>query len=505
MKIVIVGGGSAGWMAAAALGRVIGDRWPIALVESDQIGTVGVGEATIPQILLFNGVVGLDEAEFVRETKASFKLGIEFVGWGAPDARYVHAFGEVGRSLGLIPFQHYWLQARARGDDTSLAEYNQSTQAAARNRFMREDALPGTPLGATSYAYHFDAGLYAAHLRKHAERSGVTRHEGRITSVGRDGENGNVTYVEMEDGRRIEGDLFIDCSGFRSLLIGETMESPYVDWSHWLPCNRAFAVPCQSVSPLTPYTRASARTAGWQWRIPLQHRIGNGYVFCSDYIDEDAAARTLLENLDGEPLAEPRLLKFVTGHRQEFWRGNVVALGLASGFLEPLESTSIHLVQSGLKHLVDLLPRDGIDAADVATYNAKLTFEYEKIRDFLILHYWANGRDEPFWQRCREMSIPDTLVEKVETFRAHGRIFRFNEELFTEVAWLQVMVGQGIMPRSYHPLADAPGDANVDKYLASIRDLIAAKVERMPDHAAYIERMIAAATTTPAQPIGAGA
>ena len=505
MKIVIVGGGAAGWMAAAALGRVIGDRWPIALVESDQIGTVGVGEATIPQILLFNGVVGLDEAEFVRETKASFKLGIEFVGWGAPDASYVHAFGEVGRSLGLIPFQHYWLQARARGDDTSLAEYNQSTQAAARNRFMREDALPGTPLGATSYAYHFDAGLYAAHLRKHAERSGVTRHEGRITSVGRDGENGNVTYVEMEDGRRIEGDLFIDCSGFRSLLIGETMESPYVDWSHWLPCNRAFAVPCQSVSPLTPYTRASARTAGWQWRIPLQHRIGNGYVFCSDYIDEDAAARTLLENLDGEPLAEPRLLKFVTGHRQEFWRGNVVALGLASGFLEPLESTSIHLVQSGLKHLVDLLPRDGIDAADVATYNAKLTFEYEKIRDFLILHYWANGRDEPFWQRCREMSIPDTLVEKVETFRAHGRIFRFNEELFTEVAWLQVMVGQGIMPRSYHPLADAPGDANVDKYLASIRDLIAAKVERMPDHAAYIERMIAAATTTPAQPIGAGA
>ncbi len=491
MRIVIVGGGSAGWMAAAALGRIIGDQWPIVLVESEQIGTVGVGEATIPQILLFNGVVGLDEDEFIRATKGSFKLGIEFVGWGAPDERYIHAFGTVGRDLGLIPFHHYWLQARSRGDRSDLGEYSLSATAALRNAFMREDPLPNTPIGAASYAYHFDASLYAAHLRAHAEKYGVKRHEGRITSVATDGESGHVTHVELEDGRRIEGDLFVDCSGFRSLLIGETMGSGYVDWSHWLPCDRACAVPCESVEPLTPFTRATARQAGWQWRIPLQHRIGNGYVYCSDYIADDEAAATLLANLDGAPLGEPRHLKFTAGRRQEFWRGNVVALGLASGFLEPLESTSIHLVQSGIKHLVDLLPRDGIDPADVAAFNAKLVFEYEKIRDFLILHYWANGRDEPFWKRCREMELPDSLVEKIETFRAHGRIFRFNEELFTEIAWLQVMIGQGIYPRSYHPLADAPGDANVDKYLASIRELLAAKANRMPDHRQYLDRLCA--------------
>jgi tryptophan 7-halogenase len=489
MKIVIVGGGSAGWMAAAALGRIVGERWPIELVESEQIGTVGVGEATIPQILLFNGVVGLDEDEFIRETKGSFKLGIEFVGWGAPDERYIHAFGLVGRDLGLIPFHHYWLQARSRGDRSSLAQYSLSAMAAAGNAFMREDPLPRTPIGAATYAYHFDASLYAAHLRKHAEKWGVKRHEGRITSVGRDGESGYVTHLELEDGRRIEGDLFIDCSGFRALLIGETLGSEYVDWSQWLPCDRALAVPCESVEPLTPVTRAIAREAGWQWRIPLQHRIGNGYVYCSDFIRDDAAAETLMANLDGKPLGEPRPLKFKAGRRQDFWRGNVVALGLASGFLEPLESTSIHLVQSGIKHLVDLLPRDGIDAADVAAYNSKVAFEYEKIRDFLILHYWANGRSEPFWKRCREMAVPDTLTEKVETFRAHGRIFRFNEELFTEIAWLQVMVGQNILPRSYHPLADAPGDDKVDQYLASIRELIAAKVAKMPDHRAYLERL----------------
>jgi tryptophan halogenase len=496
MKIVIVGGGSAGWMAAAALGRIIGEQWPIELVESEQIGTVGVGEATIPQILLFNGVLGLDEAEFIRATKGSFKLGIEFHGWGAPGESYIHAFGAVGRDLGLIPFHHYWLQARFRGDRSGLAEYSLSAMAAARNVFMREDPLPRTPIGAAVYAYHFDASLYGAHLRTHAEKWGVKRHEGRITSVGRDGESGHVTHVELEDGRRIEGDLFVDCSGFRALLIGETMGSAYVDWSHWLPCDRALAVPCESVEPLTPVTRAIAREAGWQWRIPLQHRIGNGYVYCSDFIGDDEAADSLMGNLDGKALGEPRPLKFTAGRRQDFWRGNVVALGLASGFLEPLESTSIHLVQSGIKHLVDLLPRDGIDPADVAAFNTKLAFEYEKIRDFLILHYWANGRSEPFWKRCREMDIPDTLIEKIETFRSHGRIFRFNEELFTELAWLQVMVGQNILPRSYHPLADAAGNDKVDQYLASIRELIAAKVSKMPDHRDYLERLCG---TQPAQ------
>lgn len=490
MKVLIVGGGSAGWMAAAALGKIVGDQWQIELVESEAIGTVGVGEATIPQILLFNGVVGLDEAEFVRATKGSFKLGIEFVGWGAPDQSYFHAFGEVGRKLGLIPFHHYWLQARARGDRTGITDYNQSAFASVRNRFMREDAIPNTALGAMAYAYHFDASLYAAHLRDHAERFGVVRHEGRIVRVERNAESGDVARVRLEDGRELEADLFIDCSGFRSLLIGETLGSEFVDWSQWLPCNRAMAVPCESVQPLTPYTRATARKAGWQWRIPLQHRTGNGMVYCSDYMSEEEAAETLLANLDGAPLADPRPIRFTTGHRREFWKNNVVALGLSSGFLEPLESTSLHLVQSGIKHLVDLLPNRPIAAADIASYNSKLTFEFESVRDFLILHYWANGRDEPFWKRCREMELPASLVDRIDLFRSSGRIFRFNEELFAEVSWLQVMLGQGIDAAAYHPLADSPGNDNVDQYLASIRDLLAAKVERMPDHQAYIDRLV---------------
>jgi tryptophan halogenase len=490
MRIVIVGGGSAGWMAAAALGRIIGDQWPIALVESDAIGTVGVGEATIPQIHHFNRLVGLDEAEFVSRTKGSFKLGIEFVGWhGGEQARYMHAFGSIGRDLGLLPFHQYWLQARARGGTARLEDYSLSAQAAFAHRFMREDPLPSAPLGSATYAYHFDAGLYAAFLREKAEASGVVRHEGRIVAVHRAGESGDVVSVEIEGGQRIEGDLFIDCSGFVSLLLGQTMGVPFVDWSRWLPMDRALAVPCESVEPVTPFTRATARKAGWQWRIPLQHRIGNGHVYCSDYMSDGDAADILLANLDGKPLADPRPLRFTTGHRREFWRGNVVALGLSSGFLEPLESTSIHLVQSGLKHLVDLLPHGRIDPADVAAFNAKLTFEFEAIRDFLILHYHANDRSEPFWQSRREMALPDTLIEKIETFRAHGRLFRFNEELFSEVGWLQVLVGQGILPRSYHPLADSPGDANVDRYLAGIREVIQAKVGRMPGHREYLSRL----------------
>ena len=490
MKIVIVGGGSAGWMAAAALGRVIGDQWSIELVESDAIGTVGVGEATIPQIHHFNRLVGLNEEEFIRRTKGSFKLGIEFVGWhGGEDARYIHAFGQVGRDLGLIPFHHYWLRARANGDRSRLEDYSQSATAAWANRFMREDALPGTPLGPATYAYHFDAGLYAAFLREKAEASGVRRSEGRIIDVERDPETGNVASVLLDDERRVEGDLFIDCSGFAALLIGKTMDVDYIDWSEWLPMNRALAVPCESVDPITPYTRATARKAGWQWRIPLQHRIGNGHVYCSDYLSDDEAADILLANIDGKPLADPRPLKFTTGRRRHFWQGNVVALGLSSGFLEPLESTSIHLVQSGIRHLIDLLPRDGIDRADVAAFNDRLGFEYDRIRDFIILHYAANDRSEPFWQRCREMTLPDTLVEKIETFRAHGRIFRVHEELFTELGWLQVMVGQGIMPRSYHPLADSPSAEDVTRYLSSICELVQAKVARMPSHRETLSKM----------------
>ncbi|HEX4874192.1 MAG TPA: tryptophan halogenase family protein [Sphingorhabdus sp.] len=488
MRIVIVGGGSAGWMAAAALSRLLTPDWKITLVESDQIGTVGVGEATIPQILLFNGVLGIDENEFLKATKGTFKLGIEFDGWRAPGDRYMHAFGHVGRDLGLIPFHHYWLQAKARGKARTLDRYSLSECTARANRFSRTDPLPQAPLGAPTYAYHFDAGLYAAMLRKHAETRGVIRHEGRIIDVPLNAESGAVTGVKLESGELIEGDLFIDCSGFRGVLIGEAVGSEYVDWSRWLPCNRALAVPCESAEKLLPYTRASAREAGWQWRIPLQHRIGNGYVYCSDYIDDDRAAETLLANLDGKPLADPRPIRFTTGHRREFWKKNVVSLGLSCGFLEPLESTSLHLVQSGIKHLIDLLPAGEIAGAEVERFNRQMTFEFETIRDFLMLHYWANGRDEPFWQACRNLELTDSLQHKLELFRSSGRLFRYNEELFTETGWLQVLIGQGIEPASHHPLANAPGDEAVDKYLASIEEVIAAKVARMPEHADYIRQ-----------------
>lgn len=486
-KIVIVGGGTAGWMAAAALSRILDPRWTIDLIESDAIGTVGVGEATIPQILLFNGVVGIDESEFMKATGATFKLGIEFVDWLGDGGSYMHAFGQVGRQLGLIPFQHYWLQAKARGDEAPLAHYNLSNVAAKADRFQREDPIPNTPLGAATYAYHFDASLYAKYLRALSEARGVRRTEGKIVEVVQD-EGGDVRGLKLDHGGTIEGDFFIDCSGFRALLIGEAMGSGYEDWSHLLMSDSAIAVPCESVEPVTPYTRATARPAGWQWRIPLQHRIGNGHVFSSKYMDADEAEKILLDNLDGKPLADPKLIKFKTGFRRETWKGNVVALGLSSGFLEPLESTSIHLIQAGIRHLIDLLPNERIDPADVAVFNGKMAFEYERVKDFIILHYWANGRSEPFWQKCREIELPEMLKEKVETFRAHGRIFRWNEELFTEQGWLQVMVGQGIMPESYHPLADAPGDENVDKYLASIRELINAKVARMPAHRDYLNQ-----------------
>lgn len=491
-NIVIVGGGTAGWMAAAAFSRILGERWSIQLVESDQIGTVGVGEATIPQILLFNGVLGLDENEFLKATQGTVKLGIEFAGWRSADHSYMHAFGGVGRDLGLIPFHHYWLQAKARGAAKPLGRYSLTEQVAYANRFSATDPIPQAPLGAPTYAYHFDAGLYAGFLRKYAEARGVVRIEGIINQVCRDGESGDVSKLVLDDAREISGDLFIDCSGFRGLLIGEALGNEYVDWSRWLPCNRALAVPCEPAEKLLPYTRATAREAGWQWRIPLQHRIGNGHVYCSDYIDDDRAADILMSNLDGKPKADPKPIRFTTGHRRKFWDKNVVSLGLACGFLEPLESTSIQLVQSGIKHLIDLLPNHQIATADVDQFNRQMLFEFESIRDFLVLHYWANGREEPFWKACRAVELPDSLQEKIENFKANGRIFRFNEELFTELAWLQVLIGQGVDPQGYHPLADVPGDDGVDKYLASIEEVIAAKIARMPDYSDFIRQNCAA-------------
>ena len=389
MRIVIVGGGTAGWMSAAALARFAPPGYTITLVESDAIGTVGVGEATIPAIRRFNDALEIDEVEFLRATKGSFKLAIEFSGWVTEGQSYLHNFGEVGHQLGLLPFRHFWARGRALGLAKPMAHYSANELAARTGRMSTDAKGPGIP--EVPYAYHFDAGLYAAFLRKYAEARGVVRAEGKLTGATRS-DSGDIAAVMTDDGRSFAGDFFIDCSGFRGLLIEQELHTGYEEWSHWLPCDRAVAVPCQASGDFTPYTRSTARQAGWQWRIPLQHRIGNGHVFCSQFISEDEATATLLANLDGPPLADPKLLKFVTGRRRQFWNRNVLAVGLASGFMEPLESTSIHLIQSAITRLLTVLPGQRIEPAVVEGFNRRAIEEYEGIRDFLVLHYWANQR-----------------------------------------------------------------------------------------------------------------
>ncbi|HEX8233634.1 MAG TPA: tryptophan halogenase family protein [Caulobacteraceae bacterium] len=480
--IVVVGGGSAGWMAAAALARLLPRGYRVRLIESEEIGTVGVGEATIPAIRLFNAALGLDENEFLRETRGSFKLGVQFVDWLRPGHTYIHAFGQLGRDLGPVPFHHYWLRARRLGFAKPLAAYSLNATAALQNRFGRNTRPANSVLPEQPYAFHFDAGLYARHLRRFAEARGVERREGKIVHTRLDGESGFIAAVRLEDGTEVEGDMFVDCSGFRGLLIEGALHTGYDDWSNWLPCDRALAVPCASVEPITPYTRSTARAAGWQWRIPLQHRIGNGYVYCSRYISDDEAAATLLANLDGEALADPRPLRFVAGRRRKFWNRNCVALGLASGFMEPLESTSLHLVQSGILRLIAMLPGVGFEPADIDEYNRQTAVEYERIRDFLILHYKAVERDEPFWRGCREMPIPDSLQRKLDVFAANGRIFRYDDELFTETGWAQVLLGQGVEPRGYSPLAEALSMDELRGFLDTVAGLVAAGAASMPPH-----------------------
>jgi tryptophan halogenase len=490
--IVIVGGGTAGWMAAAAFVRFLGQGYSIRLIESDEIATVGVGEATIPAIQLFNQSLGIDENEFVRATQGSFKLGIEFVDWTEPGHRYIHAFGQVGRPLGLLPFHHYWLRHHQQGGASSLWDHAPTALAAADNRFARPVEKPGALPSGIAYAYHFDAGLYAAFLRKFAEVRGVSRTEGQVVDVELDGESGFVEAVKLASGETVKGDFFIDCSGFRGLLIEQALESGYDDWSNYLPCNRALAVPCASADPLTPYTRSTGREAGWQWRIPLQHRTGNGYVYCSDFISDADATDTLMSNLDGEALAEPRQLSFVTGKRRQIWKNNVVALGLSSGFLEPLESTSIHLIQAGIAKLLDFFPNAGFQQADIDGFNRAMDFEFNSVRDFIILHYKANRRPGEFWKQCREMMIPDSLAAKIDLFKTNGRIVRFNEELFTELGWLQVMWGQGLRPEGYHPLADQLTPDQLAEFIAVSHKHAAHVASQMPLHQDYIAATCAA-------------
>ena len=496
LNVVIVGGGTSGWMTAAALAKVLQGRYSITLVESDDIGTIGVGEATIPMISLFNRLLELDENDFIRETQGSFKLGIEFVNWARLGDRYIHGFGVVGQENATVDFHQYWLRQYLAGQAGELEQYSINTAACLNNKFMRPRLdIPNSPLSQIAYAFHFDASLYARFLRKFSEERGVRRLEGRITDVQtRDGD-GHVSAVTLQSGQRVEGDLFIDCSGFRALLIEGALKTGYEDWSHWLPCDRAVAVPCASAKELLPYTRSTARQAGWQWRIPLQHRIGNGHVFSSKYISEDEATAVLMSNLDGAPLAEPRPIRFTTGKRKKAWSKNVVSIGLACGFIEPLESTSIHLVQMGIAHLLTLFPSAGFAAADRDQYNRMMDQEYEWVRDFIILHYKATERtDTPFWRYCKDMEIPPSLQMRMDLFRSHGRLYREGNELFTKLSWLQVMHGQRLRPASYHPLTELRSEAEIKEYLEEVSGVIQACVEVMPTHAKFIADHCAAAS-----------
>lgn len=489
-KIVIVGGGTAGWMAAAAASRFLQDgQRQITLVESEDLGTVGVGEATIPPILNFNAMLGIDEKDFVRATQATFKLGIEFVNWGAVGERYMHPFGTIGRDFEGIAFHQLWTKLKQRSGLGPITDHSMSNVAAMAGKFAPTSSDPRSPLSQLTYAYHFDAGLYARFLRRFAEEGGVIRQEGRITSVDLDAETGFVKAVLVNNDIRVEGDLFIDCSGFRSLLLGDALGIKYQDWSHWLLCDSAIAVPSKRTSPLLPFTRSTAHSAGWQWRIPLQHRTGNGHVYSSAYMKDDEAERLLLANLDGEPVAEPRKLDFTAGVREKLWEKNVIALGLSAGFIEPLESTSIHLIQTGISKLFWLFPDKRFSMVEQREYNRLMLEQFAYIRDFIVLHYKATERDDsPFWRYVRDMEIPDTLAHKIELFREKGRILRYDHDLFDVPSWVSVMTGQNIMPVGHDAVADALDD---DRVLAALKRLEASYITQagqLPTHEEYIRQ-----------------
>ena len=492
-SITIVGGGSAGWMTAAALAQAVGGACAITLIESEAIGTVGVGEATIPPIRNFNQRLGIDEATFVRETQGSFKLGIEFVNWGKLGHSYFHPFGQYGAEFDTVPFYHHWMAEHLAGRAPGpIDDFSMCWAMAKAGKFAHPSPDRRLIQSTFDYAYHFDAGLYAAFLRRYAEARGVVRIEGKVVDVTLRGEDGFIEAVTLDNGTRITGELFVDCSGFRGLLIEEALQAGYDNWQHWLPCDRAVAVPCER-GEFTPYTRSTAREAGWQWRIPLQHRTGNGYVHCSQFISEDEAADTLLANLDGMALADPRPLRFVTGKRRAFWKKNCVAIGLAAGFMEPLESTSLHLIQYGILRMIALLPDASMSPLLAREYNAQTAREYELIRDFLILHYKACDRDDTeLWRYCAAMPIPDSLQYKIDHFRAHGTLVAETHELFANPSWIAVYLGQGITPKRAPALAGMRPGVPVAERLAQIRSAMTEAVAAMPSHGEFIARHCAA-------------
>ena len=494
-RLIIVGGGTAGWMAAAAFSTLLdGGSVEIVLVESDEIGTVGVGEATIPPLMAFNHRIGVREDEFLAASQGTFKLGIEFVDWGALGERYFHPFGPHGQDYQGVHFHQLYLREAKRRPLPDIREWSMSAVAAKLGRFARPAPDAAPPFSQLAYAFHFDAGLYAQFLRRHAERKGVRRIEGKIADVTLDSASGHVESVQLTDGLKIDGDLFIDCSGFRGLLIEEKLGTGYEDWSPWLPCDRAVAVPCRLARPPDPFTRSTARSAGWQWRIPLQHRMGNGLVYSSAHLGREEAEQLLLANLEGEPLAEARHLSFTAGRRRLAWNANVVSLGLSSGFVEPLESTSIHLVQSGIAKLLALFPDRRFDPVERDEYNRQMKDVFEDVRDFVILHYKATRRnDSEFWNYCRTMDVPDSLAWKLELWRSKGRLFREGRELFGTASWVAVLLGQGIAPEDQEPAASAIDPAMLSDALDKMRTSYRRMAEQMPTHAEFIARSCPAA------------
>jgi tryptophan halogenase len=495
-NIVIVGGGTAGWMAAAAMSRFMNNGVTrVTLIESEEIGTVGVGEATIPPILTFNRMLGIDENEFLRATQGTIKLGIEFVNWGAIGDRYFHPFGAHGEDLSGVHFHQLYLRERKRRTMQDISAWSISAVAASMNRFARPPAGAGFPLRDMYYAFQFDASLYAKYLRAYAERGRVQRIEGKVVDTRLRAADGFVEAVTLDSGQEVGGDLFIDCSGFRGLLIEGALETGYEDWTQWLPADRAIAVPSALARAPEPITRATAHASGWQWRIPLQHRMGNGIVYSSQFLDDDDAERLLLDNLEAAPLADPRRLRFTTGRRKQSWNKNVIAMGLSSGFVEPLESTSIHLIQAAIAKLIALFPDKRFNPVERDTFNDQMRDLYEDVRDFIVLHYKATNRtDSDFWNHCRTMAIPDSLQRKIDLFRAKGRVFREGFDLFGTTSWVAVMLGQHIIPEDYEPAVDALDEDRVAQALEEMRVGFLRTVEQLPSHADFL------ASTAPAPP-----
>lgn len=494
-SIVILGGGSAGWMTALSLINALPSNCKITVVESDSIGTVGVGEATIPPIKDFNKRLGINEKDFLKATKGTFKLGIEFIDWAKKGHSYGHMFGQHGLPFDSLPLYQYWLKSKSEGNDLPFDAYSMAWVLAQSNKFDKPQGSYGSVMGTFDYAYHFDAGLYARFLMEKAVKAGVNRKEGKVTTSDVDHKKSIIESITLESGEVISADFFVDCSGFKGILIEEALHSGYTDWTHLLPCDSAVAVPSKHTGPIAPITQSTARESGWQWRIPLQHRVGNGYVYSSKFISDDDAKKTLLDNIDGELIGEPKLIKYRTGHRNYPWKGNCVAIGLSSGFLEPLESTALHLIQSSINRFISLFPKQKLDTLSALEFNKQTIDEYDTVKDFIILHYHATERDDTeFWQFVSNMMIPDSLKYRIDQFKNSGHIISSKDELFGLDNWMSVLIGQNITPDSYSPVVDMRSNVDYKQFLKDIKYAIDGSAKVAPTHEKFIESFCKADT-----------